>query len=76
MEGTYDMPYKNPYFFVTTEPNWMGVFAEKQIISHNFIILKAYTDQFTISKDTCIDAESLVIFFGTICINIAIIIYY
>ena len=25
MEGTYDMPYKNPYFFVTTEPNQMGV---------------------------------------------------
>ena len=24
MEGAYDMPYKNPYFFVTTEPNWMG----------------------------------------------------
>ena len=24
MEGTCDMPYKNPYFIVTTEPNWMG----------------------------------------------------
>ena len=23
-EGTHDMPYKNPYFFVTTEPNRMG----------------------------------------------------
>ena len=23
MEGTYDMPYKNPYFFVTSEPNRM-----------------------------------------------------
>ena len=23
-EGTYDMPYKNPYFFVTPEPNRMG----------------------------------------------------
>ena len=21
MEGTNDIPYKNPYFFVTTEPN-------------------------------------------------------
>ena len=24
MEGTYDMPYKTPYFFVITEPNQMG----------------------------------------------------
>ena len=24
MEGTHDMPYKNPYFFVTTGPNRMG----------------------------------------------------
>ena len=24
MEGTSDMLYKNPYFFVTTEPNRMG----------------------------------------------------
>ena len=23
MEGTYDMLYKNPYFFVTTEPSRM-----------------------------------------------------
>ena len=23
MEGTYDIPYKNPYFFVTTVPNQM-----------------------------------------------------
>ena len=23
MEGTNDIPYKKPYFFVTTEPNWM-----------------------------------------------------
>ena len=23
MEWTYDIPYKNPYFFVTTEPNRM-----------------------------------------------------
>ena len=38
-----------------------GVFAEMQIqckISYNFIIIKAYSDQFTISKD--IDAESLI----------------
>ena len=40
MEGTYDMPYKNPYFFVTTEPNRMGFFAEMQIISYSIIILK------------------------------------
>ena len=38
MEGSYDMPYKNPYCFVTAEPN--GVFAERQIIIYNFIILK------------------------------------
>ena len=24
MEGTFHIPYKNPYFFVTTEPNQMG----------------------------------------------------
>ena len=24
MEGTHGTPYKNPYFFVTTEPNWLG----------------------------------------------------
>ena len=24
MEGTCDIPYKNPYFFVTTKPNQMG----------------------------------------------------
>ena len=24
IEGIYDMPYKNPYFFVTTEPNRMA----------------------------------------------------
>ena len=24
MEGTYDMPSKNAYFFATTEPNQMG----------------------------------------------------
>ena len=24
MEGTYDIPNKNPHFFVTTEPNRMG----------------------------------------------------
>ena len=24
MEWTYDIPNKNHYFFVTTEPNWMG----------------------------------------------------
>ena len=33
MEGTYDIPNKNPHFFVTTEPKSDGVFAEMQIIS-------------------------------------------
>ena len=28
MEGTCDMPYKDPYFFVITEPNQMEFFAE------------------------------------------------
>ena len=28
MEGTCDIPYKNTYFFVTTEPNQMEVFAK------------------------------------------------
>ena len=28
MEGTHDMPYKNPYFFVTTGPNRMGFAPE------------------------------------------------
>ena len=59
MEGAYDRPYKNPYFFVTTD-YWTksdGVFAEMHIISYNSIYYsKAYSDQFTILKD--IDAES------------------
>ena len=40
MEGTYDIPNKNPHFFVTTEPNRMGFFAEVQIVSYISIILK------------------------------------
>ena len=28
MEGTNDIPYKNSYFFMTTEPNWMGLSAK------------------------------------------------
>ena len=39
MEGTYDIPNKNPCFFVTTEPNRM-FFAKMQIISYIFIILQ------------------------------------
>ena len=31
---------KNPYLFVTTEPNQMFFFAEMQKISYSFIILK------------------------------------
>ena len=26
MDGIYDIPNKNPYFFVTTEPNLMGFY--------------------------------------------------
>ena len=48
MEGTYDTPYKNYYFWTNSD----GVFAKMQITSYNFIILK----QFTVSKD--IDAEN------------------
>ena len=41
MEGTYDSKHKkNPYYFVTTEPNQMAFFAKMQIISYSFIILK------------------------------------
>ena len=42
MEGTYnDIPYKNLYIFVTTEPNRMG-FSPRciQIISYSFTTLK------------------------------------
>ena len=34
------VPYKNSYFFVTTEPNWMGFSAKYIIISYSFKILK------------------------------------
>ena len=40
MEGTYDVPNTNPHFFVTTQLNRMGFFAELQIICYNVIILK------------------------------------
>ena len=30
MEGTNDIPFKNTYFFVTTEPNRMGFSAKLQ----------------------------------------------
>ena len=66
MEETYDMPYKNPSFFVTTEPNWTGFSAAIQIISYSKCCNpKVFSDQFTIPKD--IDAESLIVIFsGTI----------
>ena len=32
MEGTFDMPYKNPLnFFVIPEPNWMGLLVLAKI---------------------------------------------
>ena len=34
MEGTNDIPYKNSYFCVTTEPKSDGVFDKMQIISY------------------------------------------
>ena len=37
-EGTYDIPFKNPYFLVTSEPNREVFFAEMQTISC-FVIL-------------------------------------
>ena len=42
IEGTYDIPNRNPYFFVTTEPNQVGFFAEMQIIRTSVRILQAY----------------------------------
>ena len=45
-----------------------GGFAEMQMISYNFIIPSAYSDEFTTSKD--IDAESPIKIFGTICMGI------
>ena len=39
-EGTYEIPNKNPHFFVITEPKSDGVFTEMQIISYICIILK------------------------------------
>ena len=47
MEGTHDMPYKYPYFFVTTGPNRMIFFrfsTEMPITSYSFIILKHISD--------------------------------
>ena len=40
MEGTYDMPYKKSLFLYDYWTQSDGVFAEMQIISYNFIILK------------------------------------
>ena len=41
MEGTYDIPYKKERFFVTTEPNRMG-------LTYKFTILKAIDDEIQI----------------------------
>ena len=62
MEGTDDIPYKNSYFFVTTEPNWKGIFGKMQIINYIFKNPKAYLDWFIILK--VIDAENPVVFWG------------
>ena len=40
MEGTYDIPNKNPHFFLNNWTKSDGVFAKMQIISYSFIILK------------------------------------
>ena len=64
IEGTYDIPKRSPYFFVTTEPNQVGFFAEMQMIRTSVRILRHIQINLTISK--AIDAESLtVIIFGT-----------
>ena len=66
MEGTYDMPYKNN-FFVTTRPNRIGDFAEMQIISYNFIILKhIFRSIHNFERYWCWKSDYH--FFGTICI--------
>ena len=48
MEGTYDIPYKNYYFFETTEPNQMGFFGQNADNGLQFHNPKAYSDSFTI----------------------------
>ena len=40
MEGTYDIPNKNPHFFVTTEPNRMGFSPKCRQLVICVIILK------------------------------------
>ena len=63
MEGTYDLPNKYPYFFVTTDLNRMGFSPQCRSLGIVLYFLKAYPDWYTILK--AIDAESpIVIFIG------------
>ena len=64
MEGTYDMlniKILKKYFLHDYWTKSDGVFAKRQIISYNFIILKHIQINSQISKD--IDAESPIIIF-------------
>ena len=61
MEGTYDIPYRNPYIFVTTEPNRMGFCAEVQAINYQF---KPYSDYFNnFESFWCWKSNSIIIIF-------------
>ena len=43
VEESCDLPYKNPYYFLTTEPNRMD-FPEMQIIKLYFYNSNTYSD--------------------------------
>ena len=65
MEGTRDMPYKNPYFFMTNGPNRMpGFFVEMQIISYSFIILKHIQINLQFRKLLMLKVQLYFFFFG------------
>ena len=64
MEGTYDMPYKKSIFLCDYWTKSDGVFAEMQMISYSFVIIKNFQIKFTIVKD--IDLENPIVIFWTI----------
>ena len=68
MEGTYDIPNKNPNFFVTTGTKSDGVFAEMQIISYIFIILKHIQVSSQFRKILMLKVR--LNFFGTLCTQV------
>ena len=60
MEGTYDIPYKNPYFYGDYWIKSDGNSVEMQIISYSFIVLKHNYINLQILK--AIDAEVPMVF--------------